>query len=145
MAPLPIVWQRLVTEGATCPRCDGTQGELMRAIATLRSALAPLGIEPVLTVKELDDTAFRAAPGESNRIWIGGKPLEEWLGAQSGSSPCCSVCGDAECRTTELGGAVYEEVPERLIVQAGLIAASRMVGDARPASGCCQAGDCCAG
>ena len=116
MTQLPILWQRLVTEGATCPRCDGTQGQLMRAVASLRSALAPLGIEPVVIVKELDAATFRAAPDESNRIWIGGKPLEEWLGAQSGSSQCCSVCGDAECRTTELGGAVYEEVPERLIV-----------------------------
>ena len=145
MAQLSIVWQRLVTMGATCPRCDGTQGQLMRAIAKLRSALAPLGIEPVLTVKELDETTFRAAPGESNRIWIGGKPLEEWVGAQSGSSQCCSVCGDAECRTTELGGTVYEELPERLIVQAGLMAASRIVGETKPAGGCCQTDDCCAG
>ena len=99
----------------------------------------------MLTVRELDETTFRVAPGESNRIWIGGKPLEAWLGAQSGSSKCCSVCGDAECRTTELGGTVYEEVPERLIVQAGLMAASRMVGDAGSVGGCCQADDCCAG
>lgn len=117
----------------------------MRAIATLRSALAPLGIEPVLTVKELDETTFHAAPGESNRIWIDGKALEEWLGAQSGSSQCCAVCGEAECRTTEIAGTVYEEVPERLIVQAGLMAASRIVGDARSASSCCQADDCCSG
>lgn len=145
MTRLPILWQRLVTEGATCPRCDGTQGQLVRAVATLRGALAPLGIEPVLTVRELDEATFRAAPGESNRIWIGGKPLEEWLGAQGGHSRCCSVCGDAECRTMELGGTVHEEVPERLIVQAGLMAASRLVGDAGSASGCCQAGDCRAG
>lgn len=86
-------------------------------------------MSPSLTVKELDEATFRAAPGESNRIWISGKPLEEWLGAQSGNSQCCSVCGDAECGTTERGGAVDEEVSERLIVRAGLMAASRMVGN----------------
>ena len=127
MAPLPIVWQRLVTEGATCPRCDGTQGELMRAIATLRSALAPLGIEPVLTVKELDETTFRAAPGESNRIWIGGKPIEDWIEGQAGSSQCCDECGDNDCRTLEVDGQSYEIPPQTLLVRAGLIAASRLL------------------
>lgn len=60
-----------------------------------------------------------------------------------GSSPCCSVCGDAECRTTEVGGTVHEEVPEALIVQACLIAASGLVADAKPAGGCCGADGCC--
>ncbi|MGT2490314.1 DUF2703 domain-containing protein [Cupriavidus basilensis] len=40
-----------------------------------------------------------------------------------GSSPCCSVCGDSECRTVDVGGTSYEVVPEELMVKAGLIAA----------------------
>ena len=143
MTPLPILWQRLTDPGgATCPRCDGRRRHLLQAVETLRTALAPLGIEPVLSVRELDDATFRAAPDESNRIWIAGKALEEWLDAQSGTSPCCSVCGDAECRTTEVDGTVYEEVPRAAIVKAALMAASGLVADAKPAGGCCGAAGC---
>ena len=89
MQPLPIVWQRLVSNGETCDRC--------------------------------------ANPSESNRIWIAGQPLERWLEGSAGSSPCCSVCGDAECRTVELGGETFETIPERLIVKATLLAAAELL------------------
>ena len=49
----------------------------------LGAALRPLGIEPVLTIKEIDQEAFQANPSESNRIWIGDRPFEEWLGAKA--------------------------------------------------------------
>jgi len=81
----------------------------------------PLGIEPVLETREIDEAAFKAKPAESNRIWIAGKPIEEWVNTSVGSSPCCSVCGDSECRTVDVGGATYEVVPEELLVKAGLI------------------------
>ena len=123
MKILPIVWQRLVSSGQTCPRCAGTGDEVERAYQQLRTQLLPLGIEPVLETREIDDAAFKANPSESNRIWIAGKPMEEWLNASAGSSPCCSVCGDSECRTVEVGGSIYEVVPEELLVKAGLIAA----------------------
>lgn len=138
MVPLPIVWQRLVAEtGATCPRCDKTYSQLTGAVTTLRGVLAPLDIEPVLTIKGLDEAAFRSNPNESNRIWIGNKPLEDWLGARSGSSQCCSVCGDSPCRTTELSGRIYEEIPGALIIKAALLAASQLVGEAEPEE-CCN-------
>lgn len=89
--------------------------------------LKPLNVEPILDVREVDEGSFRKEPGQSNRIWIAGKPLEEWLGANVGSSTCCSVCGEAPCRTMEVEGAVYEAIPEALIVKAGLIAASGLV------------------
>lgn len=146
MTPLPIVWQRLVAEnGKTCPRCDGTFQQIERAIATLRESLRPLGIDPVLEVKEIGDETFRKNPSESNRIWIGGRPLEDWLGATSGSSQCCSVCGDLPCRTTELGGTVYEEVPQELILRAGLMAASQVLQASPPPCDCAAPSACCAG
>ncbi len=64
---------------------------------------------------------------ESNRIWINDKALEEWLGAEVGKSPCCEVCGDAECRTVKVGENIHETIPADLIVKAGLIAASNMI------------------
>jgi hypothetical protein len=50
----------------------------------LRQSLQPLGIEPRLEIREIDDKTFRANPSESNRVWIAGRPMEEWLGARVG-------------------------------------------------------------
>ena len=123
MKSLPIVWRRLVFEGETCPRCAGTGDTVERAYRRLREQLIPLGVEPTLETREIDQATFKADPSQSNRVWIAGKPLEDWLDATVGSSRCCSVCGDDECRTLQVDGASYDVVPEELIVRAGLIAA----------------------
>lgn len=68
MKTLPIVWQRLVDDGQTCPRCAGTGNEVEQACQQLREQLLPLGIEPVLETREINATAFQANPTESNRI-----------------------------------------------------------------------------
>jgi Domain of unknown function (DUF2703) len=129
MTPLPIIWQRLVSaEGRTCQRCDATYQHLQSTVAKLRDVLKPLNIEPILELREIDEMSFRDDPSESNRIWIAGKPVEEWLAASVGSSPCCSVCGDKPCRTMEVEGAVFEDIPEAVIMRAALIAASALVG-----------------
>lgn len=125
---LPILWQRLVdTDGATCPRCQATFDALQRAVARLDTALRPLGIQPRLEIRELDAASFAAAPGESNRIWIAGQPLEHWLAARAGSSPCCAQCGPAECRTLEIGDERFESIPEELLIRAALRAAAEFV------------------
>lgn len=128
--PLAILWQRLVSEGETCERCRATQREVEQAVETLKASLGPLGLEPVLEIRELDPATFRADPLASNRIWIAGRPLEEWLGAEVGRSPCCSVCGDAACRTVEVQGVTYETIPETLLLRAALVAAASGLGDA---------------
>ena len=127
MKTLPILWKRLVDIGETCPRCGLTERNVRAAVDKLESAMQPLGIYPVLETRAIDDATFREAPAESNRIWIGGKPMEEWLGAQAGDSPCCEVCGDLPCRTMELHGQTYEAIPEDLIVKAAMIAASQLI------------------
>src|SRR5215471_19763081 len=132
MKQLRIVWQRLVnTEGQTCDRCSATYDALWRAIPKLKGFLGPLGLEPTLETKEIDEESFKADPSVSNQIWIAGRPLEEWLGATVGTSRCCSVCGDSECRTVEVGGTVFEAIPEELILKAALVAAAQML---RPSS-----------
>jgi Domain of unknown function (DUF2703) len=95
----------------------------------LTDALRPLGIEPRLQVGAMDQAAFAVDPADSNRIWIADKPLEDWITADVGSSQCCSVCGESECRTVEVGGDSFEVIPERLIVKAALKAASAMLDD----------------
>lgn len=139
MRALPIIWQRLVKEGETCPRCGETGQELQRALDSLRIALRPLGIEPRLETHEVGEAAFAADPLSSNRVWIAGRPLEDWLGARIGQSRCCATCGDAECRTLELGDQRFEVLPAELIVQAALRAAAELLGDSRrqEASACC--------
>lgn len=129
MKTLPITWQRLVShDGRTCDRCSATENEVKHAVETLTSSLHPLDIEPILEVKELDEKTFKSSPSESNRIWIAGKPIETWLGANVSSSKCCSVCGDAPCRTLAMGNEVYEAIPATLIIKAALIAASQSLG-----------------
>ena len=128
MSTLPIVWQRLVdSRGRTCDRCSATNDGLRQAVAKLEEVLRPLGIEVAFETREIDKKSFTADPSQSNRIWIAGKPMEEWLGARVGSSPCCSVCGDSKCRTIEMGDDVFEAIPSDLFLKAALIAASDLV------------------
>lgn len=128
MKPLPILWKRLVSpEGKTCDRCSATYQEMLRAIKKLHQSLRPLGIEPSLEIREIDEESFKADPLESNRIWIAGRPMEEWLGASVGTSRCCSVCGTAECRTVEAEGITFEAIPEKLFLKAALAAASQLL------------------
>lgn len=128
MKSLPIIWQRLVSsDGRTCIRCNATYQEVQRAVGKLMEALSPLGIEPTLEIREIDEESFKANPSESNRIWIAGKPMEEWLGARVGSSRCCSVCGDSNCRTVEVAGNIFETIPEKLLIKAALAASSQLL------------------
>ena len=128
MTSLPIVWQRLVSSGGkTCDRCSATHQEMQQAISKLKETLRPLGIEPTLEIREIDEQSFKANPSESNRIWIAGRPMEEWLGARVGSSRCCSVCGESECRTVEVEGTTFEAIPEKLFLKAALVASSQLL------------------
>ena len=128
MKQLHILWQRLVSsKGMTCDRCGATYLEMQRAVEKLKDSLSPLGIEPRLEIREIDEGSFRENPSESNRIWIAGKPMEEWLGATVGSSPCCSVCGTSECRTVKVDGTTFETIPEKLFLKAALIASSQLL------------------
>ena len=129
MKSLSIVWQRLVdSKGQTCDRCGATYKELKQAIKKLETSLEPLGIEPIIEIREIDSARFANDPSQSNRIWIDDKPLEEWLSAGVSSSRCCNVCGDSECRTIELDNEVFEAIPAELILKAGLLAAAKKIG-----------------
>ena len=129
---LKVQWQRLVDEqGKTCDRCGGTQEELGRGVESLKASLQPLGIDVALEQKSLSSEECARDIDQSNRIWIAGRPLEEWLGAEVGRSPCGSCCSaigeEVECRTVSVGGETYEVIPAELIVKAGLLAASEIM------------------
>lgn len=137
MKTLKIRWQRLVIKGETCPRCGATEKEMEKAFQTLEQSLAPLGIKVALEKQELDHSEFQKDPLQSNRIWIDGRSLEEWLGLKVGQNPCCKTCGDADCRTLEMAGQVYETIPADLVIKAGVMAASKLLGSP-PSDSCCQ-------
>lgn len=130
---LTIRWQRLVDAAEeTCPRCATTEDELGKAVAHLRRSLAPVGVDVDFQSTRIAPEAFAQAPLESNRIWIGDRALEAWVGAQTASSPCCDACGDQECRTVCLGTATYEAIPAALIVRAGFLAAGEILRGSTP-------------
>jgi hypothetical protein len=123
---LTLRWQRLVdASDKTCPRCGSTEQEVHKAFNHLKTSLAPAGIQVVLETERLDEATFFKAPLESNRVWINERSLEDWLGAQTASSPCCGSCAGAECRTVSVGGTTYEAIPAGLIVRAGFLAAGK--------------------
>ena len=121
MKKITIEWQRLTVSNETCPRCGGTEQELAKAV----KALADQGITASLTKKEIGKKDFDLNPRESNRILINGRTIEAWLAAKTGTSCCCDACGDAECRTIEYSGQVYETVPAELIIKAAQNAAQK--------------------
>ena len=128
MKILHIQWQRLVDkQGQTCDRCGTTESSVEDAVQKLKRSLKEVDIEVILEKKALSPSAFSKDPLESNRIWIAGKPIEEWLSATNGKSQCCSTCGDSECRTIIVDGKTYEAIPAELIVKAGLLAATQLV------------------
>lgn len=117
---LTISWQRLVEGDNTCPRCGSTGDELDKAVLQLKEKLNPLGIEVILEKNELSPDEFKKDPEKSNRILFNGQLLEDVIGAQTGQSQCCDVCGDEQCRTVETKRQSFETVPAELIVEAGL-------------------------
>ena len=128
MQTLVIVWQRLLSlQGQTCDRCAATELSLQQAVETLQQVVAPLQMQVVLHRQALTLDQFNQDPGASNRIWVADKPLEEWLGASTGSSQCCSVCGNAACRTLECNHQSYEAIPPQLLIKAGLLAAAQQL------------------
>ena len=96
---------------------------IANAYKKLKKSLVELGIEVELKKEILDFSIFIKDPLQSNRIWIAERPLEEWIGATVGKSQCCDVCGDSECRTISINQDTFENIPENLIIKAGLLAA----------------------
>ena len=124
---LQVRWQRLVDDkGQTCGRCGSTEKETENAVKELRRSLKPIHVEVVLQKTSISLQEFSKDPLASNQILIGGKPIEEWLQAKVGQSPCCGACGDSECRTLTVDGKTYESIPTELIVRAGLLAGAQL-------------------
>lgn len=146
MKKLPIVWQRLVDhDGRTCTRCTRTGEALRTAVDMLDAALGPLGIRIDFVAEALDRREFAADPSRSNRILVGGVPIEERLGATVTSSHCDDVCRGAACRGLELDSETFEAIPVELVLRAALLAAAELVGPDVTQRGGARGADCCGG
>lgn len=139
---LRIKWQRVTSHGETCERCRSTEEEIEAAVEKLETSLSALGMKVTLQKEKLSKEKFKNNPQESNRIFINGDPLEEWVNAETDQSECCEVCGENECRTVIVNGREYETIPSDLIVDAALQAVITMRGSSKA---CCssETNSCC--
>jgi hypothetical protein len=135
---LALKWERFAyADREACERCLDTRTEIRTAFQRLSADMATVGLEVNLDEDIISKDKAAADMCQSNRIWIEGKPLETWLGAQVGESPCKGCCeemgSDVACRTLIYEGETFEAVPADLIVKAAYAAASEILGrDIKP-------------
>ena len=139
---LTVRWQRLVDEtGGTCQRCGATEGQVRLAADTLRRSLRPLNMRVVLEERPLTPEQCAKDISRSNRIFVDGRPLADWLGGTVGMSSCESCCPQlgpsVECRTLTVDGQTHEAIPATLIVRAGLLAAAANLAEQSVPKPCC--------
>lgn len=120
---ISIEWQHLDVEkngeARTCMRCADTGEALGDLVAALGDECAPRGVE--IRYRETKLPASEIA--RSNLILIDGVPIERLLPGASAATSGCASCGEligeqAECRTVESQGRVYETIPAYLVRQA---------------------------
>ncbi len=144
---LTVKWQRLVNEaGDTCQRCFDTQREVRVAADILGRSLRPLNMRVRVEERPMSPETVAKDTSQSNRIFVDGRSLADWLGGTIGMSPCTSCCPDlgpnVTCRTLTVDGKSYEAIPATLIVRAGLRAADNALARRPLTQPCCAKGGC---
>ena len=115
--------ERLVVAGETCERCGDTWTAAEEAVASVRSELARSGFSVDLLERPLPPERI----GDSNRVLVSGRPVEDWLGGAVSMTDCPS-CGELVgepscCRSYEIGGVASEALSAEDIARAIRIAA----------------------
>lgn len=119
MKKITVEWKYYAKDGKTCQRCTLTGNNLHSVMEGLRKDLLLKNIE-----LELIETVLpKSKIPESNSILIDGIPIEQILpNTVKGESTCCScgdLCGEpTDCRTINLNGQIFEEIPAVLIKEA---------------------------
>lgn len=120
MRNVTIEWRHLDVQGETCERCGDTGHELVQVIDALNRECASAGVRFGMHETLLGKDMI----GESNAVFIDGRPLESLLpGAAAGRSDCRScgtLIGDGStaCRTLDYGAERYEAIPGATIREA---------------------------
>ena len=135
-----------IEDDSPSPEEEIQESELQKAIQTLKESLTPIGITVTLKKEALDLAACAKDVSQSNRIWINEQSLEEWLSAEVGKSPCGFCCegldDGVECRTVIIGDQTFEAIPAKLIIKAGLLAASQLI-NVSTSGPCCSKSEKC--
>ena len=139
---LTVHWQRLADKmGKTCQRCSDTQREVRVAVDILKRSLRPLNMRVLVEEMPMSPETVAQDSSQSNRIFVDGRPLADWLDGTIGMSPCKSCCPNlgpnVKCRTLTLDGKTYEAIPATCIVRAGLRAADNALAERPLAKPCC--------
>lgn len=74
-----------------CQSRGGAHKGFVKALLRLAEALRLLGMEPMLETREIAPRAFTGMTSNSNRIWIAGHPIEDWLNVRGVARACCSA------------------------------------------------------
>jgi len=103
-ARIRVEVHRVVVDGETCERCGSTWEAAEAAVAEVAAELAAIGVAVDLVELPLPADAV----AESNRVYVAGRPAEEWLGGSVTSTDCPS-CGEMLgeptcCQAYEIGG-----------------------------------------
>jgi len=125
--------ERLVLAGETCERCGDTWTAAQGAVASVQAELAGIGLSVDLIERPLPPERI----GDSNRVLVSGRPVEDWLGGAVSMTDCPS-CGELVgepscCRSYEIGGVASdalsaEDISRAIRIAAGLAAQSAPVG-----------------
>lgn len=105
-----------------CDRCGQTVEAVRTATEELTVALAPLNVRVTL----VEHAATAEEIESSNSVMINGWPIEEWLGAERGTTDCPS-CGDLLgestcCAAVRIGDTVQESFTVEQIKDAAISA-----------------------
>ena len=125
--------ERLVLAGETCERCGDTWTAAQGAVASVQAELAGIGLSVDLIERPLPPERI----GDSNRVLVSGRSVEDWLGGDVGMTDCPS-CGELVgepscCRSYEIGGVASdalsaEDIARAIRIAAGLVPQSAPVG-----------------
>ena len=125
--------ERLVVAGETCDRCGDTWAAAETAVASVQAELAAIGLPVDLIERPLPPERI----GDSNRVLVSGRPVEDWLGGAVNMTDCPS-CGELVgepscCRSYEIGGVASdalsaEDIARAIRIAAGLVPRSAPVG-----------------
>lgn len=123
-----IRWKRLVDANTarTAPAHQAAEKELDAAFATLKASLQPMGVDVVVQKVALTHEQFVNDPTGSNRIWVNGVAIEMYL-PEGRSGVQQDTQTSLPYRTVEFAGVSFRDVPQQMIVKAGLIAAGDSV------------------
>lgn len=111
---------RIMLDDHACDRCGESVSSALTVARQLEMELAAYNI----VVDYVEIAVEPSAHAQSNRVFVNGRPVEEWVGGETIWTTCPS-CTDifgevACCAAIRVGDAMYDSVPPDMIRRAAL-------------------------